>query len=397
MKMPRSGLSSFEAACRIAPLHGDGWCGQGAALLALGRASEGLQRLRSAPAAAQSACWWGWKGVLEREGGHMAEAVASLNEATTHAPDDANAWHQRGIALEQSGDRREAANSFKRAAELNPHHEEAWTHLGQILLGAGQSNKALRAFERARSINPHFIPARRGYAEALAARGCGAEALEELNALLRRDALSVATWLAKAELEQRLGRFEAALDAYDGAQNAFERRASSDTAPDKIEASGAWWGKARTWRALNRLEAALNTVDEGLKRFAGNAEGLMLRGELLESAGRDAEAWECFRAVARNGNTQAQTLARACYERLQAQGAAPREAWYELPQAWAAPVVGVKDAFTERAGAVADFAGGLLGSVRGLLGSVRARLGHVHEEDALLRAQNDTGGSGERP
>ncbi len=51
-------------------------------------------------------------GLLERQAGHLASAIALLRDGVLAAPDDALAWSELGLALEEAGDRRAALESW---------------------------------------------------------------------------------------------------------------------------------------------------------------------------------------------------------------------------------------------------------------------------------------------
>ena len=91
------------------------------------------------PEAAAKASQEGWSLW---QSGHLLEAVTKFTEATTLAPDDANAWNGLGWASFNSGHAERAESAFQKAIALEPDQAGALNGLGQIYLSRREYDKA---------------------------------------------------------------------------------------------------------------------------------------------------------------------------------------------------------------------------------------------------------------
>lgn len=106
-------------------------------------------------------------GLRHARAGQTAAALASYEEATKLAPDDAVAWHGVGTALVQLGRLPEAVDAYQRAIERNP--ESALTRYNLAITHArtGREDLALAQFEAAARLDPFDPAIRSDYGVAL--------------------------------------------------------------------------------------------------------------------------------------------------------------------------------------------------------------------------------------
>ncbi len=87
------------------------------------------------------------------------------------------------------------------------HHRAAREHLAR-----GELEHAVRAWRSALLEDPEDLEAREGLGCALAKAGRHADAIEELDRVLRKDATRAVAQRARSEALMRLGRFDAAVE-----------------------------------------------------------------------------------------------------------------------------------------------------------------------------------------
>lgn len=80
------------------------------------------------------------KQAVDRE--DWKTAIAALNSAASHDPEDADVQNLLGFANRKNGDLDAAFKHYKRALELNPRHLGAHEYVGRAYLMAGKPEKA---------------------------------------------------------------------------------------------------------------------------------------------------------------------------------------------------------------------------------------------------------------
>jgi predicted CXXCH cytochrome family protein len=118
------------------------------------------------------------------------EAVATLEQAVLHSPDDASSRYQLGLAYNGIGLLTNALVQLTTTVQLDPSLVLAWYNLGLAQNALGNSDEALASLSRAASLAP--ADARIPYAQAtiLARRGRTSEALQESQRALAIDPAS---------------------------------------------------------------------------------------------------------------------------------------------------------------------------------------------------------------
>ncbi len=156
------------------------------ALLA-GRPAEAIhllsQALRIQPASASAAMRL---GIAQVANGDLAAAEAVLGAVTRNEPKLADGWRYLGLVHEKQNRLDESASARENAVKLAPRFAQAWIDLGSTLLLLRRQSDALRCFARARSLEPANLRARLGCAMAYDRCHRVAEAIKELDLVLRQ-------------------------------------------------------------------------------------------------------------------------------------------------------------------------------------------------------------------
>ncbi len=235
-------------------------------------------------------------GIVLRNQGRAAEAVAQYEKALRIDPEFADAHNDLGSALYEIGRREEAVTHYQQALRIKPEFAEAHFNWGVALAQTGQIREAMGHYEQALRINPEFAEAHNNLGIALYQAGQRDAAMEHYQQALRFKPDFAEAHANYGIALQVLGRVPEAIDQYEQALR---------IKPDYAEAH------------LN-LGAALDEVgrdDEGIRHYQAalhlrpdSAEAHYNLGEVLAEAGRAAEAMEHYEQAVRikPGFTEAQ-------------------------------------------------------------------------------------------
>jgi tetratricopeptide (TPR) repeat protein len=117
------------------------------------------------------------KGMALVESGRPEEAVEPLQQATSVAPDSADAWRQLGIALLTAGQRTVALEAFQRVLGLRPDDVPVLIDVGNLFFVLRRPQEALDTLEQARRLVPGDLTILRNLAEMYASLNRHEEAL----------------------------------------------------------------------------------------------------------------------------------------------------------------------------------------------------------------------------
>ena len=91
--------------------------------------------------------------------GRPADALPSLEQALTQAPDDAQARLQLGIALSALAQHAQALTHFQRCVQVAPQLAAAWLWQGHALRYLERHDEALPCYDKALELDPQMGPA----------------------------------------------------------------------------------------------------------------------------------------------------------------------------------------------------------------------------------------------
>ncbi|HET9579571.1 MAG TPA: protein arginine N-methyltransferase [Usitatibacter sp.] len=129
---------------------------------------------------------FGWKalGVVLKNLGRSADALAPMKKAVALAPGDAEAHSNLGSILGDLGRFDEAEASFRRALKIDPYSAEALYHLGIALNFLGRPDEAAASFRKVLKMKPGFADAHLNLAGTLKVLGRMDEALPHYRSAL---------------------------------------------------------------------------------------------------------------------------------------------------------------------------------------------------------------------
>jgi tetratricopeptide (TPR) repeat protein len=245
------------------------------------------------------------------------EALARANAALKVDPDNVSALVLRGSALAGLTSFDEALKSFEGAIALDPSRGRTFSSLGLIELARGKQVQAESAFRRAVELSPRDVEVHLALGNFYWAVGRMPDAEQAFQSALKLDPSNVAANRFMASLTIVSGR-QAEAEPY------LQRVADSSTDPagilvltdyylmtgrpkdaigrleglkeaDKIP--GAQVRLARAYAAANDLPKARALVDAILKADASDADGQLLKAQLLLEDGKRDEAFEAVRTA----------------------------------------------------------------------------------------------------
>lgn len=97
---------------------------------------------------------WTVLGLVLKQTGRGAEALAPMRQAAALSPGNADAHFNLAAALKDAGHLDAAAASYRQALALNPHIAEAFYNLGNILKDLGQLDAAAENYRHAAQLIP---------------------------------------------------------------------------------------------------------------------------------------------------------------------------------------------------------------------------------------------------
>ena len=125
--------------------------------------------------------------VLNRAGKY-AEMAAVCRQAISLDSTNSTTWNNLGLALLQTGQHAEAETTLQRAISLNPKSANARKHLGTLHFRTGRREEARAGYEKAVELNPNYFGGYLGRAYLLAAERKTAEALEQVELAIQKNA-----------------------------------------------------------------------------------------------------------------------------------------------------------------------------------------------------------------
>lgn len=206
-----------------------------------------------------------------------ADATAAWQRVADLVPHDAEARFQLGNAAGDRGDFASAVEHLEAAAAVMPDHPALLNNLGLAYEAAGRLDVAARSFRKLLAGVPQQGTVRESLARVLFKSASYAEALAELDALIRARPVPDPAWLAtRAACLAETGRDPEASAAY---------RAAVLAAP---QAADTWVDFARFLLARGRFDDAASVLAEA---HAAVADDTLILSLLLSARQRSAE-WQ---------------------------------------------------------------------------------------------------------
>ncbi len=227
----------------------------------------------------------GWKalGMVFKQMGRSADALAPMQKAAALLPNDAEAHSNLGATLQDLGRLDEAVASCRRALQIEPDFTEVHYNLGNALHELGRLDEAEASYRRVLQIEPNFAEAHSNMGGTLQELG----RLDEAEASYRR-ALQIAPDFA--ETHNNLGNTLMELGRLDEAAASYRR--ALQIKPDYAEAQ---YNLGNTLKDLSRLDEAEVSYRQALQIKPDCAEAHSNLGATLQDLGRLDEAEASYR------------------------------------------------------------------------------------------------------
>ena len=191
--------------------------------------------------------------------GDLAQALAAYDELLARWPAHADTLHYSGLALYQSGKADAAVERIERSLESDASAADAWCNLALAYEAVGRPDAAVSALREALKRDPRRSEIWNNLGSVLLSAGHVAYAERAVRQALLLAAESAAARFNLALCCEAQGRLEEALEHADHASRA---------APDSVPAAGL---KAQLEEALGRLDAAAATLAAAIARNDGAA------------------------------------------------------------------------------------------------------------------------------
>jgi tetratricopeptide (TPR) repeat protein/glutathione synthase/RimK-type ligase-like ATP-grasp enzyme len=214
------------------------------------------------------------------------DAVEWFDAALKLRTDYPEALAAKGLALQALDRPVEAVSSYDRALALRPDDPDTLYNRGVALEALGDAEAALRSYEQALARRPDYAAGLSRQSALLESMGRLKEADAALDQRLGLAPADPDALCAKGNLFQRIGRFDDAVALYDRALVAR---------PDFFAAHA---NRAEALKKAGRAEEALASAGMALALVPGDADMLILKGNVLGDLGRHGDAERAYRAAA---------------------------------------------------------------------------------------------------
>jgi tetratricopeptide (TPR) repeat protein len=165
---PSGAIAAYRQALILDPLSSRAQRRLGTTLGSVGQQDEALAVLqRAIEHKPDNALLWYEKGLIESTGGKREQAIEDLRKALELKPDFADAQNNLGTNLAQVGDQQGAESAFRAALATNPYDGGTHANLGRLLAGKGDWNQAAFHLQKATELDPADVNARMAYAVVL--------------------------------------------------------------------------------------------------------------------------------------------------------------------------------------------------------------------------------------
>ncbi len=161
-------IDAYRRALVFDPLSSRGQRRLGAALGSVRQEEEALAILQKAlEHEPNNALLWYEEALIESREGKQKDAIEHLRKALQIKPDFADAQNNLGVNLAQMGDRQSAEMAFRAALATNPYDGETRANLGRLLAGKGDWKQAAFHLQKATQLDPADANAHTAYSVVL--------------------------------------------------------------------------------------------------------------------------------------------------------------------------------------------------------------------------------------
>jgi tetratricopeptide (TPR) repeat protein len=151
---------------------------------------------------------------LEVATGRADLAICHLNTLLSQQPGDSAAWFDRGLIHQRAGRPDEALRDYDAAIRWEPAHAEAHFNRAQVLAALHRHDEAIEAYGRVIILQPDCSDARLNRAILLCARGDLVPARDEIKQAILYRPDDARVLCLQGLIEMRMGRHDAASDAF---------------------------------------------------------------------------------------------------------------------------------------------------------------------------------------
>jgi tetratricopeptide (TPR) repeat protein len=241
-------------------------------------------------------------GILEKDAGDLAAAIAAYDKAIAQRPDYLAALNNRGVAYAAAGRTGDAEASYRRALAADSGYAAGWRNLGELLIADARYGEAIEALRQAVAARPGYHAAKLELGIAYARAGREGDALSTFDALTAEQPRYQAAWFNLATALVAAGRADAARAAYTKSLALDHGHAPSLRGLADLEARGGNAGEAQ------RL------YTEVIEREPADQAARLALADLLRSAGDFPGCLAQARAVLTGdaSETRARRIADAC-------------------------------------------------------------------------------------
>jgi protein O-mannosyl-transferase len=156
-------------------------------------------------------------GIMLRNEGKLAEAIAHYQEALRINPNYAETHNNYGVALKVSGHIDEAIAQYEEAIRLRPDYADAYDNLGNALRAQGRLTEAVEQYDQAIQLEPELTMAHYNLAIALKQQGKLDDAVAQYDQAIQLDPDFFEAHSNLAVILLQLGRIPEAVEHYDEA------------------------------------------------------------------------------------------------------------------------------------------------------------------------------------
>jgi len=151
-----------------------------------------------------------YSGVLLYQTGRLDAAVAKIESSLKRAPGSADAWCNLALVYQAQGRLQPAITALTEAVRHESRQPQIWNNLAGVLLTSGRAKEAETAVRHALQIDAANPASQFNLALCFEAQGRLEEALQQTEAMLRVFPEAIAPAGLKAQIEESLGRLDAA-------------------------------------------------------------------------------------------------------------------------------------------------------------------------------------------